>query len=277
MKTLFVRAVLALAMLLPPVARSQVSLHITIAPPSLPVYVQPQVPDEGYIWTPGYWAWSPDEGDYYWVPGTWVRPPHTGDLWTPGYWAFENAAYFWRVGYWGRSVGYYGGLNYGHGYTGSGYQGGHWEHGQFRYNRAASNVDSRFVHHAYDTRVVNHAPASRASFHGGPQRQERPRQDSGAGRGGPTADQIRHEQQALNTPTQRASSSRGVPPVATTRRPSEFAAPGVEHTHGEPGLRNRPSGPSLRAPRQQEQEQEQRTRGDDTPDRGEQRQEAPRR
>jgi hypothetical protein len=268
MKTLLARAMLILAMLLPWMAQSQVSLHITIAPPPLPIYVQPQVPGEGYIWTPGYWAWSPDGGDYYWVPGTWVRAPNTGDLWTPGYWAFENAAYFWRVGYWGRSVGYYGGLNYGHGYTGSGYQGGHWDHGNFRYNRAASHVDSRFARQAYDARVVNHAPASRVSFHGGPQRREGP----AAGRGGPTVDQLRHEQQALTTPAQRASNSQGVPPVAATRRPSEFAAPGVERAHADPGLRHRPSGPALPAP-----QQERRPRRDDAPDRGDPRQDGPRR
>lgn len=265
MTTFFIRAVLTLAMLLPQVAQSQVSLHITIAPPPLPVYVQPQVPGDGYIWTPGYWVWSPDEGDYYWVPGTWVLAPTTGDLWTPGYWAFENAAYFWRVGYWGRSVGYYGGLNYGHGYTGSGYQGGHWDRGHFRYNRAASKVDRKFARRAYETRVVNRAPASRASFHDGPQRPGR--QNPGAGRGGPTADQIRHEHQALMMPAQRASKSRGVPPVAATRRPSEFAAPGVERARAEPGLRNRTSAPALRAP-----QQKQHPKREDAPNRGEPRQ-----
>ena len=50
-----------------------ISLNITIAPPALPVYVQPPIPAPGYIWTPGYWAYGPD--GYYWVPGTWVQPP----------------------------------------------------------------------------------------------------------------------------------------------------------------------------------------------------------
>ena len=27
---------------------------------ALPVYEQPVIPGPGYIWTPGYWAWSPD-------------------------------------------------------------------------------------------------------------------------------------------------------------------------------------------------------------------------
>ena len=28
-------------------------------PPPLPEYDQPQCPGDDYIWTPGYWAWSP--------------------------------------------------------------------------------------------------------------------------------------------------------------------------------------------------------------------------
>jgi len=35
--------------------------------PELPVYEQPICPGEGYIWTPGYWAWNGD--DYYWCRG----------------------------------------------------------------------------------------------------------------------------------------------------------------------------------------------------------------
>ena len=61
-----------------------VFVSVAVGPPALPVYVQPIAPGPGYIWTPGYWAWSPD--GYYWVPGTWVLPPEVGFLWTPGYW-----------------------------------------------------------------------------------------------------------------------------------------------------------------------------------------------
>jgi hypothetical protein len=43
--------------------------------PELPVYEQPICPGDGYIWTPGYWAW---DGEYYWVPGTWVMAPKSG-------------------------------------------------------------------------------------------------------------------------------------------------------------------------------------------------------
>ena len=80
---------------------AQVGISVTFAPPELPVYEQPLIPGEGYIWTPGYWAWSDDDGDYYWVPGTWVMAPEVGFLWTPLYWAWDNGAYVFYDGYWG--------------------------------------------------------------------------------------------------------------------------------------------------------------------------------
>jgi WXXGXW repeat (2 copies) len=60
-------------------------VFVGFAPPPLPVYEQPICPGEGYIWTPGYWAYTEDAG-YYWVPGTWVLAPRIGYIWTPGYW-----------------------------------------------------------------------------------------------------------------------------------------------------------------------------------------------
>ena len=57
------------------------------APPPIPVYEQPPPPEEGYLWTPGYWGRGP--GGYFWVPGTWVQPPRVGLLWTPGFWALS--------------------------------------------------------------------------------------------------------------------------------------------------------------------------------------------
>ena len=98
-----------------------ISVNITFAPPALPVYVQPPLPELGYIWTPGYWAYGPD--GYYWVPGTWVLPPEPGLLWTPGWWGWNNGVYVFNEGYWGPTVGFYGGIDYGYGYGGDGYQG----------------------------------------------------------------------------------------------------------------------------------------------------------
>ena len=80
MRMHYVRSLLlAIAMLFVSTAAfAQVSVSVTIAPPELPVYDQPLCPGEGYIWTPGYWAW--DGEDYYWVPGTWVLAPEVGFL-----------------------------------------------------------------------------------------------------------------------------------------------------------------------------------------------------
>jgi len=111
-------------------------------PPALPDYDQPPPPDEDYIWTPGYWAWALE--GYYWVPGAWVEPPYVGALWTPGYWAFYGGRYRFHHGFWGLHIGFYGGINYGYGYTGYGYYGGYWRSGHFFYNREVNHiVDTR--------------------------------------------------------------------------------------------------------------------------------------
>src|SRR5258708_36177981 len=101
--------VLALALLGASVASSAaVFVSVAIGPPPLPVYEQPLIPGDGYIWVPGYWAYGPY--GYYWVPGTWVFAPYAGALWTPGYWGWGGAAYLWHPGYWGPRVGFYGGI-----------------------------------------------------------------------------------------------------------------------------------------------------------------------
>ena len=64
----------ALAPMALPVASQAQIISITIAPPELPVYEQPPIPAGGYMWSPGYWAYDPDNG-YFWVPGTWVCHP----------------------------------------------------------------------------------------------------------------------------------------------------------------------------------------------------------
>lgn len=135
-------------------------------PPPLPDYQQPPCPGDGYIWTPGYWNYA--STSYYWVPGVWTRAPYVGALWTPGFWAFLAGRYVYHPGYWGRHVGYYGGINYGHGYGGVGYEGGYWNRNQFSYNRAVTNVNTTVVHNVYNytniTRVTN---VTRVSYNGG--------------------------------------------------------------------------------------------------------------
>jgi hypothetical protein len=159
-------ALVTLAM--PASSFAQFSVSITVAPPALPVYVQPVVPGPGYIWTPGYWAWSPYYGDYYWVPGTWVLAPRVGVLWTPGYWGWGGNAFRWNEGYWGPHIGFYGGVNYGFGYTGSGYEGGYWNHGAFFYNRSVNNVSNvTNITNVYNKTVVNNVTVNNVSYSGG--------------------------------------------------------------------------------------------------------------
>src|SRR5258708_24277117 len=82
---------------------AQVSIGISVGfpPPELPVYAQPICPGEGDIWTPGDWAWVPDEEDYYWVPETGGLAPVVGFMWTPGYWAWGATALVFYNGYCG--------------------------------------------------------------------------------------------------------------------------------------------------------------------------------
>jgi hypothetical protein len=146
-------------------AQISVGLSVRIAPPALPVYVQPPCPVEGYLWTPGYWAYGP--AGYYWVQGVWVAPPHPGLLWTPGYWGFAGGVYGWHAGYWGPHVGFYGGVNYGFGYGGVGFVGGVWQGGVFRYNTAVMRVNTTVIHNTYiDRTVIHNTVVNRTSFNG---------------------------------------------------------------------------------------------------------------
>ena len=52
-------------------AQVGIGISVNFGPPALPVYEQPICPADGYLWTPGYWAYDDVDG-YYWVPGTWV-------------------------------------------------------------------------------------------------------------------------------------------------------------------------------------------------------------
>jgi WXXGXW repeat (2 copies) len=167
MKMIKLRPLIFAAFLALPFASShaQVGISVNLAPPVLPVYEQPPCPVEGYIWTPGYWAY---ETDYYWVPGVWVAPPTVGLLWTPPWWGWNNGVYVFNQGYWGPTVGFYGGINYGHGYWGDGYWGGHWQGNTFAYNTAVTRVNNNFIHNTYvDRNVMNkEVNRNRAAFNG---------------------------------------------------------------------------------------------------------------
>jgi YXWGXW repeat-containing protein len=146
-------------------AGAQIQVSITFPPPALPQYEQPVLAEDGAIWVPGYWDYNGD--GYSWVPGSWEQPPEVGLLWTPGYWGFDNGGYVWNAGYWGPTIGFYGGIDYGYGYSGHGYDGGHWQGQHFFYNTAVSHVNVTNIRNTYAQTTVNHATISRVSFNGG--------------------------------------------------------------------------------------------------------------
>lgn len=206
---------------------AQVGVFITIAPPPLPVYEQPLCPGDGYIWTPGYWAYGDDFDDYYWVPGTWVLAPEVGFLWTPGYWGWDGDRFVFYNGYWGPHVGFYGGISYGFGYFGEGYEGGHWDHDHFFYNRSVNNVNITEIHNVYNTTVINNTTVTRVSYNGGNggiDRRPRPEEEAAARERhvAPVAVQTQHARAARTDPQQRASVNMGKPAVAATPRPGDF-------------------------------------------------------
>lgn len=204
---------------------AQVGVSITIGPPALPVYEQPVCPAEGYIWTPGYWAYGPY--GYYWVPGTWVLAPEPGYLWTPAWWGWGGNGYIFHEGYWGPVVGFYGGIPYGYGYFGHGYEGGRWQGDRFYYNRSVTNVNVTNIHNVYNTTVINNTTVNRVSYNGGNGGIDaRPtREEEAAERErhiAPTPMQTRHAEEARGNPQLRASVNHGRPSVAATPRPGAF-------------------------------------------------------
>src|SRR6202171_583216 len=208
-------------------AQIGVGIVVTFAPPPLPVYEQPLCPEDGYIWTPGYWAYGDDFDDYYWVPGTWVLAPEVGFLWTPAYWGWGGEGFVFYEGYWGPVVGFYGGISYGFGYFGEGYEGGRWDHDRFFYNRSVNNINITEIHNVYNTTVINNTTVNYVSYNGGNGGiNARPRpEDEAAARERhipPVAVQTQHAQAARSNRQQRASVNMGKPPVAATPKPGDF-------------------------------------------------------
>jgi WXXGXW repeat (2 copies) len=216
----------------------EVAVAVSFGPPALPVYDLPPCPGDGYLWTPGYWAWDADFGDYYWVPGTWVLAPEPGLLWTPGWWGWEDTGFIFHEGFWGPTVGFYGGIDYGFGYFGMGFVGGRWDGGVFRYNTAVLNVNATVIHNTYVDRTVieNRSTDNRVSYNGGQggiDRRPTPEEER-AGQGRhvpPVAAQQQHMDAARSNPQMRASANQGKPPIAATSRPGEFSGHNVVAAH----------------------------------------------
>jgi hypothetical protein len=228
--------------------RAQVDAEFTasvdVAPPPLPDYEQPPIPDTGYLWVPGYWAWADDVG-YYWTPGTWVLPPEPGLLWTPGYWGWYNGAYVFYPGYWGTQVGFYGGVSYGFGYTGEGYEGGEWREGRFFYNTTVNNFGGVRIADVF-SRPVTVTNRSYVSFNGGTggtTARPTPQQVAFAHqRHVPaTRAQVQNVQAAAHDPALSLAHNQGHPAVAATAHPGAFKGPGIIAARPGPPVAVRPA------------------------------------
>jgi len=208
-----------------------VEITVDIAPPPLPVYVQPPCPAPNLLWTPGYWH----HGflGYYWVPGAWVPAPYTGALWTPPYWGFAGGSFGFHIGYWGPHIGFYGGVDYGFGYGGVGYEGGRWVNGVFAYNRTVNNFGSVTITNVYEKTVIVDPGGARVSFNGGSGgtavRPTTPEEEAAAHEQHVAAipAQLQHERTASANTALLASENHGHPAIAATSKPGEFTGKGV--------------------------------------------------
>jgi hypothetical protein len=281
----FSLSICSLWALTPAFAQLIVAISVDVAPPPLPVYVQPLIPAPGYLWVPGYWAWDDDVG-YYWVPGTWLLPPEPELLWTPGYWGWDDGYYVFHQGYWGPHIGFYGGVVYGFGYDGVGYEGGYWRNGAFFYNRTVNNISNVSITNVYSKTVIinNKTNVSFNGGAGGTTVKPTPEQLAIAQEHhvGATADQTRHAHEAAKDPALSLANNHGHPTVAATMRAAQFKGPGViaaqpgqpiaavspkghskeiheqrgPGAHGQP-LPTLPGGPADATQRRQQQQQEQ--------------------
>jgi len=215
-----------LVLIVPATSHAGVFISVGFAPPVLPVYVQPLCPEPGLMWTPGYWAYGED--GYYWVPGAWVPAPYEGALWTPGYWGWSGGLYVFHDGYWGRHVGYYGGVNYGFGYMGIGFAGGEWHGHDFAYNTAVVRVNTTVIHNTYinqtvvhNTTIVNNTHVAYSGGPGGIQHQPTAQESQAMHEAhvAPTSFQQQHIQAARADHTSYAKANGGHPQNVAVAKP----------------------------------------------------------
>ena len=224
----------------PAQAQIGIAISVHVAPPVLPVYVQPALPAPGYLWTPGYWGYG--DAGYYWVPGVWVQPPSAGVLWTPGYWGFEGGAYGWHGGYWGPHIGFYGGVNYGFGYGGIGFAGGEWRGGVFAYNSAVANFGSVHVTNVYENRTIvtqnTIVNVNHTSFNGGAGIQVHATavemQAANEHHIEPTPNQLQHQNFAAQDRAQLASVNHGSPATTASSNVKAYHQVAQQHAQSQP-------------------------------------------
>jgi len=145
--------------------------------------------------------------------------------------------YVFHAGYWGPHVGFYGGVNYGHGYGGAGFAGGRWAGNRFAYNTNVTQVNTTVIHNTYNETVVNNITVNKVSYNGGtggiravPSAKERVAAREMHVQA--TAAQHDHVQEAARNPAMFAKTNGGRPAIAATPRPAAFNGPGVARAQG---------------------------------------------
>ena len=91
-------ALLAMPFTIPLMARAQVLIGPTIAPPA-PRYEPVPPPRRGYVWDAGHWQWV--GGRYNWYAGRWM-PARPGYHWAPGGWNHQGPNWVYAPGQWVR-------------------------------------------------------------------------------------------------------------------------------------------------------------------------------
>ena len=230
MRTIRLLLLAVLILAVPAASFAQFGVAITIAPPVLPVYSQPMVPAEGYLWTPGYWAYG-GEG-YFWVPGTWVMAPNLDcsghpDIGagaatpSPGMKATGVPRSASTAGSTTASATVVSVIKAGIGTT-----------EPFYYNRSVNNVNITNIHNVYNKTVINNTTMNHVSYNGGrgginarpraaeetaAHEQHRP----------PTEMQTQHVHAASSNHALFASVNHGRPAIAATAKPAEFSGRGT--------------------------------------------------
>ncbi len=128
--------------------------------------------------------------------------------------------------YWGPTVGFYGGVNYGFGYGGNGFDGGRWQGGHFAYNTAVSRVNTTVIHNTYNQNVSY--GNNRTSFNGAGGISARPSSEQTAmarQHNQPAANPVAQQRAAAGGPIQarQSTQNQGRPANTETARPA--AAP----------------------------------------------------
>ena len=83
-------------------AYAQISFNINIAPPAPQYEVVPNLAP-GYVWAPGYWAWTGER--HVWVRGRTIVQ-RDGYRWSPDRWEQRDQGYYRSAGHWESDRGY---------------------------------------------------------------------------------------------------------------------------------------------------------------------------